>query len=95
MIPSLIDCFKTRPVTARVVAPIAIRMLMGAVDRLRGTGTSVLLVEQDVAVALHHADRGYVLETGRIVLQDAAPALLNNPRVRKAYLGLGAGGPRA
>ncbi len=76
------------------LAPIAIRMLMGAVDRLRGAGTSVLLVEQDVAVALHHADRGYVLETGRIVLRDAAPALLNNPQVRNAYLGLGAGGPR-
>jgi len=76
------------------LAPIAVRMLMGAVDRLRGAGTSVLLVEQDVAVALRHADRGYVLETGRIVLQDAAPALLGNPRVRNAYLGLGAGGPR-
>jgi branched-chain amino acid transport system ATP-binding protein len=73
------------------LAPIAVQALMDAIDRLRAAGASVLLVEQDVAVALRHADRGYVLETGRIVLEDTAPALLDNPRVRDAYLGLGAG----
>ncbi len=50
---------------------------------------SALLVEQDVGVALGHADRGYVLETGRIVLADAAQALLGNTAMWKAYLGIG------
>jgi branched-chain amino acid transport system ATP-binding protein len=70
------------------LAPIAVQTLMGVVDSLRAEGTSVLLVEQDVAVALRHADRGYVLETGRVVVEDAAKTLLANPRVRDAYLGL-------
>jgi ABC-type branched-subunit amino acid transport system ATPase component len=72
------------------LAPLLVRELMGVVDRLRDEGVSVLLVEQDVAVALEHADRGYVLETGRIVLADTARALLANPAVQKAYLGLAA-----
>ncbi|MGH3744871.1 MAG: hypothetical protein ACRDTP_08440 [Mycobacteriales bacterium] len=50
-------------------------------------GTTVLLVEQNAAQALALAQRGYVLETGSIVLSDEAPALLANPRVREAYLG--------
>lgn len=74
------------------LAPIAVQALMGVVDRLRADGTSVLLVEQDVAVALRHADRGYVLETGRVVLEGSATAVLDNPRVRNAYLGLGTAG---
>jgi branched-chain amino acid transport system ATP-binding protein len=73
------------------LAPIAVQALMGVVDRLRAEGTSVLLVEQDVAVALHHADRGYVIETGRVALEDTAEALLNNPKVQGAYLGLAPG----
>ncbi len=70
------------------LAPIAVASLMEVVDRLRSQGTSMLLVEQDVAVALEHADRGYVLEMGHVVLEDMAPALLGNPRIRAAYLGL-------
>jgi branched-chain amino acid transport system ATP-binding protein len=70
------------------LAPLMVRQLMEVVDRLRGEGSSVLLVEQDVAVALAHADRGYVLEGGRIVLADAAPALMADTRVRAAYLGI-------
>lgn len=70
------------------LAPLLVRALMEVVDRLRDDGVSVLLVEQDVGVALGHADRGYVLETGRIVLADAAQALLENAAVRKAYLGI-------
>ena len=73
------------------LAPIAVQALMAAVDRLRARGTSLLLVEQDVAVALEHADRGYVMETGRIVLAGAADALLRSPRVKGAYLGVAAG----
>jgi ABC-type branched-subunit amino acid transport system ATPase component len=69
------------------LAPLAVRALMEVVDHLRRDGVSVLLVEQDVGVALGHADRGYVLETGRIVLADRAAALIENPRVRRAYLG--------
>jgi branched-chain amino acid transport system ATP-binding protein len=64
---------------------------MDAVDRLRGRGTSLLLVEQDVAVALEHADRGYVMEPGRIALAGSAAELLRSPRVREAYLGVAAG----
>ncbi len=73
------------------LAPILVQALMRVVDRLRAEGTSVLLVEQDVAVALHHADRGYVIETGRVALEDTAEALLNNPKVQGAYLGLAPG----
>lgn len=73
------------------LAPIAVQALMDAVDRLRGRGTSLLLVEQDVAVALEHADRGYALETGRIALAGTAAALLHSPRVKEAYLGIAAG----
>jgi ABC-type branched-subunit amino acid transport system ATPase component len=73
------------------LAPIVVQALMEAVDRLRGRGTSLLLVEQDVAVALDHADRGYVMETGRITLAGTADALRRSPRVREAYLGVAAG----
>ncbi len=51
-------------------------------------GTSILLVEQNTALALAVASRGYVLESGRIVLSDTAEALLQNSKVREAYLGL-------
>jgi branched-chain amino acid transport system ATP-binding protein len=70
------------------LAPLAVRALMEVVVRLRREGVSILLVEQDVTVALAHADRGYVLETGRIVLADRAAVLLENPQVRRVYLGL-------
>ena len=70
------------------LAPLAVRALMEVVVRLRREGVSILLVEQDVTVALGHADRGYVLETGRIVLADGAAVLLENPQVRRVYLGL-------
>jgi branched-chain amino acid transport system ATP-binding protein len=70
------------------LAPLAVRALMEVVVRLRREGVSILLVEQDVTVALGHADRGYVLETGRIVLADRAAVLLENPEVRRVYLGL-------
>ncbi len=73
------------------LAPLLVKELMRVVDRLRTHGVSVLLVEQDVEVALAHADRGYVMETGRVVLADQAQALLGNPGVQKAYLGIGVG----
>ncbi len=70
------------------LAPIVVQALMDVVARLRAEGTSVLLVEQDVGIALEYADRGYVLETGRIVLADAAAVLLKSPQIREAYLGI-------
>jgi ABC-type branched-subunit amino acid transport system ATPase component len=74
------------------LAPILVQSVVDAVAHLRAEGTSVLLVEQDVVVALEHADRGYVLEMGRIVLTDTAASLLRSPRIREAYLGISAEG---
>jgi branched-chain amino acid transport system ATP-binding protein len=54
---------------------------------IHSQGTTILLVEQNAHLALRAADRGYVLESGKIVLEDEASALLGNDRVRKAYLG--------
>jgi branched-chain amino acid transport system ATP-binding protein len=51
-------------------------------------GTTVLIVEQNVFHTLRTADRGYVLENGRVVLHDSSEVLLNNPHVKKAYLGV-------
>jgi len=73
------------------LGPIVVQALMEVIGDLRRGGTSVLLVEQDVGVALAHADRGYVLETGRITLTDRAEALLGHAAIRAAYLGLAAG----
>ena len=73
------------------LGPIVVQALMEVIGDLRRGGTSVLLVEQDVGVALAHADRGYVLETGRITLTDRAEALLRHADIRAAYLGLAAG----
>jgi branched-chain amino acid transport system ATP-binding protein len=55
---------------------------------LRQAGVTVLLVEQNVNAALAIADRAYVIETGRIVLNGPSATLSNDPRVREAYLGL-------
>ena len=61
---------------------------MGVIQTINGQGTTVLIVEQDVQVALENAHRGYVLETGHIVLADDAAKLLANDHVRAAYLGV-------
>ncbi len=70
------------------LAPIIVEQLMGVIQTINQQGTTVLIVEQDVQVALENAHRGYVLETGHIVLADDAPKLLNNDHVRAAYLGV-------
>jgi branched-chain amino acid transport system ATP-binding protein len=57
--------------------------------RIRNEGVTIFLVEQNASMALSLADRGYVLQTGRIVLSDTAPNLLTNDLVRQAYLGGG------
>jgi branched-chain amino acid transport system ATP-binding protein len=70
------------------LAPNVVEQLMGIIQTINRQGTTVLLVEQDVQVALENAHRGYVLETGHIVLADDAAKLLANDHVRAAYLGV-------
>ncbi len=73
------------------LAPIIASRFLAEVSRLRDEGLTVLLVEQNARAALRIADRGYVLETGRIVLEGTARDLLDNPEVQRAYLGAGTG----
>jgi branched-chain amino acid transport system ATP-binding protein len=70
------------------LAPLVVDNLLGLISEINQQGTTVLLVEQDVQVALEHAHRGYVLETGRIVKSAPAAQLLDDPLIRQAYLGL-------
>ncbi len=69
------------------LSPIMMSRIFETVCTLKDQGTTILLVEQNAQAALSLADYGYVIETGRIVLQDAGRALLGNEQVRKAYLG--------
>lgn len=69
------------------LAPLVIKEIFDMIDKIRDMGTTILLVEQNARVALRHSDRAYVLETGKIVLQDTAEALLKSDVVREAYLG--------
>jgi branched-chain amino acid transport system ATP-binding protein len=70
------------------LAPVVVESLLALIRQINEQGTTVLLVEQDVQVALEHAHRGYVFETGRIVQTSSAAELLEDPRIRQAYLGL-------
>ncbi len=70
------------------LAPLVVDHLLDLITQINREGTTVLLVEQDVQVALEHAHRGYVLDTGRIVQTGPAAELLDDPRIRQAYLGL-------
>jgi branched-chain amino acid transport system ATP-binding protein len=69
------------------LAPKIVRQIFELVAAIRAGGTAILLVEQNVRQALAVADHGYVMEGGRIVLEGAAAALRDDPRVRDAYLG--------
>jgi branched-chain amino acid transport system ATP-binding protein len=69
------------------LAPILVREIFNIVDRLHEQKVTILLVEQNARLALQHADRSYVLEAGQITLTGAARDLLNDDRVRAAYLG--------
>lgn len=71
------------------LAPRIVREIFHIISRLRSTGVSILLVEQNARAALQVADYGYVLETGEIVLEGPAKDLSGNPRVIESYLGLG------
>ncbi len=70
------------------LAPLVVETVAGVIRDLHASGLTVLLVEQNVHLALELADRGYVLETGRVVLEDRAAALLENAQVKRAYMGL-------
>jgi branched-chain amino acid transport system ATP-binding protein len=70
------------------LAPVVVDQLMDVLASIRDAGVTVLLVEQDVGLALSGADRGYVLETGRIVKEGAGRALVDDPDVQRAYLGV-------
>ena len=70
------------------LAPNIVDRVMEIVKVINRDGTAVLLVEQDVVLALEIADRGYVLENGRIVMSGPAGDLRRDPAVRKAYLGV-------
>jgi branched-chain amino acid transport system ATP-binding protein len=69
------------------LAPILVEQIFDIVKDINALGTTVLLVEQNALMALGIAKRGYILQTGEIVLQDVAERLMNNPEVQKASLG--------
>ncbi len=69
------------------LAPILVEEIFEIIKRINAEGTSILLVEQNAAMALSIANRAYVLETGRTVLEGSAAEVMRNPQVRQAYLG--------
>jgi branched-chain amino acid transport system ATP-binding protein len=70
------------------LAPILVESIFDTIKEINKEGTTILLVEQNALMALSVAHRGYVLQTGQIVLSDTAEALANNKTVQKAYLGV-------
>lgn len=70
------------------LAPIYVKLLFDLIVRLRGNGLTVMIVEQNVHHVLRTSDRAYVLDNGRIVLQGEGQSLLNDERLKVAYLGL-------
>jgi branched-chain amino acid transport system ATP-binding protein len=69
------------------LAPLIVREIFAIIRDLRSTGMTILLVEQNATLALQQADRGYVLEAGRVTISGPAAKLLTDERVRQAYLG--------
>ena len=69
------------------LAPILVEEIFAIIKEINAQGVSILLVEQNALMALSVAHRGYVLETGNIVLTGTGQELLENPRVQSAYLG--------
>jgi branched-chain amino acid transport system ATP-binding protein len=69
------------------LAPVLVEQSFEIIDQVNRQGTTIFVVEQNANMALSIADRGYVLQTGRIVLADSATNLLENPQMREAYLG--------
>jgi branched-chain amino acid transport system ATP-binding protein len=71
------------------LAPLLVTTIFRTISEINDTGVTILLVEQNAKAALKLANRGYVMQVGRIVLEDSAAALLSNPEVQSAYLGGG------
>jgi branched-chain amino acid transport system ATP-binding protein len=69
------------------LAPVLVDQVFDIIQDINKLGTTIFMVEQNANMALSIADRGYVLQTGQIVLADTAAALLKNPQMREAYLG--------
>ncbi|MBF0529162.1 MAG: ABC transporter ATP-binding protein, partial [Deltaproteobacteria bacterium] len=69
-------------------APILVKEVFKIIPKVREPNIPLLLVEQNIKHSLSICDRGYVLENGRIVLQGTGQELLNNPAIKKAYLGM-------
>ena len=69
------------------LAPILVETIFDTIQKINKEGTTILLVEQNALMALSVANRGYVIQTGKIVLQDTAENLKNNEMVQKSYLG--------
>jgi len=69
------------------IAPIIVKEILTVIKQLNKSGTTILLVEQNAKAALEIANHSYVLENGEIVLEGLAQELINNPKVKKAYLG--------
>jgi branched-chain amino acid transport system ATP-binding protein len=69
------------------LAPTLVKTIFEIIQSINREGTTVLLVEQNASMALSIAQTGYVIETGRVVLQDSAQNLIINPKVQEAYLG--------
>jgi branched-chain amino acid transport system ATP-binding protein len=69
------------------LAPLLVKEIFSTIKKLNQQGTTVLLVEQNAKMALSIADRGYVIETGKVTLSGDASALLENKAIQRAYLG--------
>jgi branched-chain amino acid transport system ATP-binding protein len=70
------------------LAPLLVKEIFDTILRLKNEGVTILLVEQNASAALAIADRGYVMETGDVVLEGPGKELANDPKVKEAYLGL-------
>ena len=69
------------------LAPLVCHTIFSTIDEIKAAGTTLLVVEQNASAALKHSDRGYVLETGKVILEGAASTIATDPRIREAYLG--------
>ena len=72
------------------LAPMIVREMLAVLDRLRDDGIAVLIADQNAVAVLERADRGYILDTGRVVAQGSSRSLLSDKRLHDAYLGFGA-----
>jgi branched-chain amino acid transport system ATP-binding protein len=70
------------------LAPIIVEEIFNLMIKVKSTGMTIMLIEQNAMMALNIADRGYVLQNGEIVLTGTGKELLDNPDVKKAYLGI-------